>query len=96
MEKLIYIAGKITGEDLKERKKKFDLYGYSTGCRFIHGFVINQKILGKASWETYMKNDIAVMIRCDEVHFLEDWCDSKGAKIEHQLCLDLGIKIIYE
>jgi hypothetical protein len=62
---------------------------------FTHGLLINKHIIPNGTYQQYMINDISTMIRCDEVHFLPDWKDSKGAKIEHQLCLDLGIKIVY-
>jgi len=65
------------------------------GICFTHGLIINHNIIPKGNWDQYMKNDIKVMLACDEVHFLPDWKDSNGAKIEHQLCLDLGIKIVY-
>jgi len=63
--------------------------------QFTHGFFINQRILGKAKWTDYMKNDIRILLECDEAHFLPDWENSKGANIEHQLCLDLEIQIKY-
>lgn len=64
---------------------------------FTHGFLINSELIksGKGTLDQYMKNDLTVMLTCDEVHFLPDWKYSNGAKIEHQLCLDLKIKIIY-
>jgi hypothetical protein len=60
-----------------------------------HGLMINSDILGKGTWKQYMKNDLSILLKCDEIHMLPDWKDSKGAKIEHQLALDLGIKIVY-
>lgn len=62
---------------------------------YTHGLFINRTILGTGSWQDYMRNDLSILLRCDEIHMLPDWQSSKGAKIEHQLALDLGIKIVY-
>ncbi len=65
------------------------------GLSVTNGLRINAN-LENESWETYMKNCIPILIQCDEVHFLKDWKQSRGAKIEHKLCIDLNIKIVYE
>ena len=70
---------------------------YTGNKKFTHGLLINKDLIDNqvGEWSAYMKNDISVLMKCNEAHFLPDWQDSKGAKIEHQLCLDLGIPIIY-
>ena len=98
--KRIYIAGKISDIDLEVAKLKFHSYSQkilNNNTIVINPFVTNSKLIkkGNGTWEQYMKNDIRELIKCDEAHFLPCWKESKGAKIEHQLCLDLGIKIIY-
>ena len=67
------------------------------GKCFTHGFIINHELIysGNGSWQKYMRNDITILLTCDEAHFLPDWEDSKGAKIEHQICVDLEIPIVY-
>ncbi len=66
------------------------------GKSFVHGFIINSELIdsGKGSWEQYMKNDIATMLTCDEVHFLPDWEDSKGARLERYIAEFLKMKIV--
>lgn len=102
--KRIYIAGKITGEcetpELMQKCiEKFNNYGFSISkekIEFTHGLLINKDFLNpRQSWEFYMKNDIATLMLCDEIHMLPDWYTSKGASIERQLAEDLGIKIVY-
>jgi Domain of unknown function (DUF4406) len=65
--------------------------------KFTHGIFINADLIAYrgGTWEHYMKNDIPVMLTCDEVHFLPDWVDSKGAKLEHYIAEYLNMKIIY-
>ena len=49
-----------------------------------------------ASWLDYMRRDIKLLADCDGVYMLTSWKKSKGAKIEHQLAKDLGLRIYYE
>lgn len=35
------------------------------------------------------------LVKCDMVVFLDNWQDSKGARIEHRVARLLGKKIIY-
>lgn len=46
-------------------------------------------------WGEYMRLCIRYLMKCDVAYFLPDWQDSRGAKVEHQLCVDLGITIKY-
>lgn len=45
------------------------------------------------SWEGYMRLAIAQLVRCDEIHLLRGWSKSRGARIERQLAVDLGLLI---
>ena len=45
------------------------------------------------SWEAYMRMALAQLVRCDEIHMLRGWSKSRGAKIEHQLAIDLGMLV---
>lgn len=84
---------------------KFNKYGATLAAnrdaQFVHGLIINYNIYGSIAemrghkWIDFMRNDIAVLITCDEIHMLPDWKESKGANIEHDLALALGIKIVY-
>ena len=46
------------------------------------------------TWKGYMLMAIAQLITCDTVALLPGWSDSKGAKVEHQLALDLDLKVL--
>ena len=41
-------------------------------------------------WRAYMRADLVLMLGCDGVALLDGWCDSRGARIERKLALDLG------
>jgi hypothetical protein len=46
------------------------------------------------SWESYMKEDIHVLLRCDTIALLPNWRNSKGAKLEYLIARSLNFKII--
>ena len=106
--KKIYIAGKISGEcetpELMEKcYKKFVSYiskiafeQNGVPWNYFHGLDINRDLIqsGKGDYIQYMKNDLTVLMTCDEVHFLPDWIDSRGAKMERILAEFLGMVIV--
>lgn len=102
--KLIYIAGKVTGEPFRETAIKFEkAYNEIKGIGFdaIVPLELVQDYLNehpekielpeKELWQLAMKLCISQMVECDAVLLLDDWTRSKGALIESQLALDLGI-----
>lgn len=46
------------------------------------------------SWDYYMRKDVAMMVGCDAVVALNNWKDSKGAKIEITLARNLSIPVL--
>ncbi len=43
------------------------------------------------TWESHMKADIAVMLACDAVCFLQGWENSRGCLVEVPLAKALGM-----
>jgi len=43
-----------------------------------------------------MKEDLKALLDCDGIYMLRGWEQSKGAKIEYELAMNLGIKRYYE
>lgn len=93
---LVYIAGKVTGEDVKSCKEKFakaefllKRKGYQT---------INPLRLcpPNANWENAMKMCIRKLSECDAIYLLTDWEESRGAKVEHYVAEQFGLKFIYQ
>lgn len=46
-----------------------------------------------AAWQDHMRMDIKMLMDCQGVAMLPGWENSRGAKIERQLALDLGIPV---
>ncbi|MBP4139647.1 DUF4406 domain-containing protein [Flavobacterium geliluteum] len=96
MKKKIYIAGKVTGEPIAQCTMKF---GNAQKQIEALGFeVVNPLALvndWKAPWHEAMKKCLKALIDCDGVLMLDDWHLSKGAKIELQLAISLGLSVQY-
>lgn len=96
MEK-IYISGKITGLDEYEAFQLFnnaDIELSTKGFNVVNPMTIEHN--HDKSWLNYMKTDLKALMECDCVYALNNWLDSRGAKIEVELAINLGMKVIYQ
>lgn len=89
----IYIAGKINGlENYKEIFKKAEDKLIKNGDR-----CMNPSVLGEGfPYEAYMPICLAMLECCDIIYMLDNWEDSKGAKVELAYAKLQGKKIIYQ
>lgn len=46
----------------------------------------------QATWQGYMRQALRQMMTCDAMALLPNWHESRGARIENSLAMDLGIK----
>ncbi len=96
MKKKIYISGKITGLTPDQAFSFFnnaELYLTEKGYEVINPITIPHE--HDKTWESYMRNDLKALLDCDEIYMLNNWNESRGAIIEHDLANKLGLKIIY-
>lgn len=91
----IYIAGKITGLPLSEVKEKFkhhsellQLKGYTA----VNPIEVSPFHASK-TWYDYMKDCIVALMDCEAIYLLEDWGQSKGARLEYAIAKELGLDI---
>lgn len=103
--KQIYISGKITGDDNYRAKfamarDRLTRDGYDVLNPVEEADKLDRlhQALGRAAptWSEYMKKCILVIRDADEVYMLRDWQESRGARLEHYIASELGIKIVYE
>jgi len=45
-------------------------------------------------WAWYLKRDIPHLLKCDAVAVLDNWWNSRGARLETQIAAELGMPII--
>ena len=91
----IYIAGPMTGlpalnypafhaEAARLRAADFEVYNPADNPRPPCG-----------TWTGYMRMALRQISQCDAVSFLPGWNGSRGARLEHQIALELGLCVIY-
>lgn len=96
--KKIYISGKITGLDIKVAEALFeDMENKLSAAGHIP---INPcKVLPyhpDHTWKTYMIEDIKALFECDAILMMENFSDSKGARMERAIAEHLGLPIYYQ
>ena len=94
--KKVYISGAISGLPIEDVKKSFNR---AEKTLEESGFIpVNpikvQPFVKDFTWLDYMKAGIKALVDCDAIYLLDNWESSKGAKIEVDLALSLGIYVI--
>ena len=95
----IYIAGKVTGEPRKACEAKFKKAEEELKKSFDYEQIINpMRVVSdpETAWKTAMIKCFSVLLYCDAIYLLNDWKDSKGARIEFETAKELGLKIFFE
>ena len=93
----IYISGQITGLNLEVATKLFkdaQVKLEAKGHEVINPMDLPHK--HGQTWREFMLEDIDALMGCQGIYMLENWRDSKGARIEHNIAVEMGLKIFYE
>lgn len=95
MNRTAYVAGKITGLPKTDVKSKFNMITNQLMSMGYH--VVNPEGVYHEykTWDDAVRNDIKKMLECDEVHMLPDWQESRGAQLERDIALRLGMQVVY-
>jgi hypothetical protein len=97
---LIYVAGKYTGNVQANIDKAEQIAGALWGmghaviCPHSNSAHYEDKF-PEVTWEAYLQGDFNMISRCDALVMVDNWKDSKGAKMEHEYALSLGIPVYY-
>lgn len=91
----VYISGMVTSLPIEEARENFsqaqetlEKYGFEVVNP------LNNGLSPDDPWLAHMKVDIKLLMDCDAIYMLNNWEDSRGAKIEHDLAVSLGYNII--
>jgi hypothetical protein len=94
----VYISGQITGmPDLNRgafahAEEKI----HKSGNVAINPHVICGHLPKDSTWEQYMDVCLEALQYCQEIYMLEGWHLSRGARIEQERAVELGLKVVYE
>lgn len=87
----IYIAGRVTGEDYEETAFKFaqaEKMLKDKGYQVVNPM---NEIEQGTDWNNAMRQCIIHLCTCGFIYLLEDWMDSRGAKLEKTIAEGLEI-----
>lgn len=91
----VYISGPIAHYDLEERKavfkaaqKKLRKFGYLPVNPMDNG------LPQPGDWREHMRADIANLLRCQYIYFLPGWQYSKGCRLELDVAMSCGLKVL--
>lgn len=99
--KKIYISLPISGYDLEEREARCQQISSiltKRGYDVYHPFMITCVPTGlseRDKYAYYMGEDIKLIFKCDCVYFDDNWKNSKGCRLEHEVAKLYGIEPIY-
>lgn len=95
MNKTIFIAGKVSGLPTDQVQNKFNRAAQELS-EMGYQVITPASLYDRAkSWEEVTRDNIRYMLDCDEIHLLPCWQESRGAQLEREIALRLGMNIVY-
>jgi hypothetical protein len=94
----VYISGKMSGLEYVEYSRHFGMVEellVGRGVEVVNPVKIKPKCVAP-EYKDYMLADIGALWDCDGIYMLANWRDSRGARIEHAIALELGLEVYYE
>lgn len=93
----IYISGPMTGKPALNFPA---FHRAAANLRALGHDVVNPAELDDADpkalqWHQYLRRDITHLMTCDAVAMLPGWQESKGARLEHHIAMELGMEEVF-
>ena len=96
MNRTAYIAGQITGMPIAQAAQKFNTMAIklsSMGYNVVKPDALLHQEAAIVNNAT--RNDIKKMLECDELHLLPGWQQCRGAQLQRDIALRLGMELVY-
>jgi hypothetical protein len=87
-----YLSGAVSNDP--DFRLKFNYAEYQLKQK---GFKVLNPVKGEKdgkAWDYYMRKDIRKLTKCDGIILMDDWFESKGARLEKKVAEELGMKIL--
>lgn len=90
-----YIAGPMTGYD------DFNYPAFNAAAAQLRSLGIaainpaDHGVVPGATWEDYLRSDIAQLATCESIYLLPGWSKSRGALLEHHIATSLGMQLFF-
>lgn len=89
----VYLSGPMTGRP----ELNFPAFHHAADVLRDAGYLVvnpaesSLQATHDGTWEAYLREDIAAMVKCDVIALLPGWCHSKGAQLEKSIADAVGI-----
>lgn len=93
----VYISGQIAGLEEQVARERFE--SAETLLSDIGLIPVNPLSNGlhfSDPWEKHIVRDIELLMGCDAIMMLDNWAESKGARIERNVAEEMGLKVLHE
>ncbi len=93
----IYVSGKISNLPKPEYESRFrvaEQHLKAMGYEVVNPLDLHET--SAKTWDDFMITDILHLFKCDGIYMLNNWKDSKGARIEHAIAIECSKKIFYQ
>jgi hypothetical protein len=105
--KSVYIAGPYSGKCLADENynisqaagvaSEYIMKGWAVFCpHTMTAWIDRYHNNGDIKYDNWLTMDIYWLSKCDAIHLLPGWRDSRGASVEYLVALGLGLEILGE
>lgn len=91
----VYISGQISGLDREFAQKNFvdaEVYLNHLGFDVVNPMKLNEHT-SDWKWQNYMIEDIRELFECEAIFLLDNWRESRGARIELRIAAEMNQQI---
>ena len=93
----VYLSGPISGYDYKERRMTFARWAEALrDAGFEPVNPMENGVPKDAAIEEHMRVDLMMLLECDGIMMLKGWEKSLGARVEHEVALSCGMRVMNE
>ena len=93
----VYLSGPISGYDYDERRMTFALWAETLrDAGFEPVNPMENGVPKDAASEEHMRIDLMMLLECDGIMMLKGWERSLGARLEHEVALSCGMRVMNE
>ena len=103
--KVVYIAGRYTGETQEDRDMNIEVAKIAAKILWNIGYAVYTPHLNTArfedddncicDYEGFITGHMEILSRCDAIYMLDGWKDSSGALQEHEYAVEFGIPVFF-
>lgn len=90
----VYISGKITGDEEAAIERFYAAEWLLSSLGYTPINPLRLEHTHDKRWESYMRVCIKALCDCDYIYLIDGWELSKGAVLEYNIAMSLGIEVI--